>query len=78
MDFAVGVNERGCDNDFVERVTPPSLPRIMFAVLILKRNGATIHVNSSAGSSFHMLIMKSLKVHQHVACVFQKKKERIA
>jgi len=52
MNFTVCVNERGCDNDFVERVTPPSLPRIMFALLILKRNGVTIHVNSSAVSSF--------------------------
>jgi len=48
MDFTVGVDERSCDNNFVERVAPPSLPLNMSAMPILKRNGVKIHVNSSA------------------------------
>lgn len=78
MDLPVGVDERGCNNDFVERVAPPSLPLNMSAMAILKRNGVTIHVGRSVDSSFYIVIMKWLMVHQHVACVFQKKKEKIA
>jgi len=49
----------------------------MSAVLILKRSGVTIYANCSVSSSFHALITKSLKACQELACVFQKKKDRI-
>ena len=51
MDFAVGVDERGCDDNFVELVAPPSVPLNMSAMPVLKRNGASIHDTNSVDSS---------------------------